>query len=408
MPASLRAFNLAGRAARRVRPASTRLDADALVAKAQSSTNLDDFGGDGFREGLDRLVESLNAEAKLSALGLVAMRAFLGATLGMRLRVVDWAKGHPEVRQEQITAPLMVCGMPRTGTTLLSNLLELDPQHRSVLSWEATTVAPPPTLSNRREDPRIAAAVQGTGRMGKLAPKVQAMHPMAATLPTECVTLLGGEFKSLHFETLGRCDAYGAWFEHCDMTPAYEFHRLCLQVLQSTIPVARWALKTPAHLWHLDALYTVYPDARMVWIHRDPLRVVGSVASLNTTLHATYTETVDSAGLARVWRDKCHHAVTVGSEARDRRGDDDTVFDLQYADLMEDPVGSVAGIYRHFGLELGELARRRMEAWMTENPQDRYGRHRYTLDQFGLQPDEVREQFGPYVDRYQVPPEGFD
>ena len=248
--------------------------------------------------------------------------------------------------------------------------------------------------------------MKGSGQLAKLAPSVQAMHPMAATLPTECVTLLGGEFKSIHFETQGTFDSYGKWFETCDMVSAYEFHRLCLQVLQSTIPTQRWALKTPGHMWHMDAVYSVYPDARVVWTHRDPLKVVGSVASLNSTLHATNTDQVDFARVGRTWRDKCLHGIKAGTEFRDRRGPDDTVFDLQYAELMDDPVGSVERIYRHFGMELDDLGRRRMAAWMDENPQDRFGRHRYTLDQFGLSADEVREQFAPYVDRYQVPSEG--
>ncbi|WP_420433505.1 sulfotransferase family protein [Candidatus Poriferisocius sp.] len=406
LPVVVRALNSYGRTLRRVRPAHGRLNADALVEKAQKSAKLDDFGPDGWQEGFEILVDSINDEGNLSKLGRMILGGLIDTTLQMRLRVVDWANRHPEVAREQITAPIMVTGMPRTGTTLLSNLLDLDPQNRSLLAWEAAAVVPPPTLSNHREDPRIAASVKGSGQLSKLAPSVQAMHPMAATLPTECVTLLGGEFKSIHFETQGTFDAYGAWFETCDMVPAYEFHRLCLQMLQSTIPTQRWALKTPGHMWHLDAVYAVYPDARVVWTHRDPMKVVGSVASLNCTLHATNTDKVDFAGVGRRWRDKCLHGIKAGTEFRDRRGSDDTVFDLQYAELMDDPVGSVERIYRHFGMELDDLGRRKMQAWMEENPQDRFGRHRYTLDQFGLDADDLREQFADYVERYQVPSEG--
>ncbi len=406
LPMAVRALNSYGRTVRRIRPKHGQLSADALVSKAQKSAKLDDFGRDGWQEGFEVLVNSINDEGNLSWLGRMIVGGLLGSTLELRLRVVDWAKQHPEAAREQITAPIVVSGLPRTGTTLLSNLLDLDPQNRSVLAWEAATVAPPPTLSNHREDPRIAASAKGTGQLAKLAPSVQAMHPMAATLPTECVSLLGGEFKSIHFETQGTFDSYGAWFESCDMVPAYEFHRLCLQVLQSTIPTQRWALKTPGHIWHLDAVYAVYPDARVVWTHRDPLKVVGSAASLTSTLHATNTDRVDFAGVARRWRDKCLRGVAVGTEFRDRQGSDDTVFDLQYAELMDDPVGSVERIYRHFGMELDDLGQRKMQAWMEENPQDRFGRHRYTLDQFGLDADEVREQFADYVERYQVPSEG--
>ena len=406
LPMVVRALNSYGRTVSRIRPGYGRLNSDALVTKAQESAELDDFGPDGWQEGFEILVDSVNDEGNLSQLGRMIVGGLLDSTLQMRLRVVDWANSHPDVARQQVTAPIIVSGLPRTGTTLLSNLLDLDPQNRSLLGWEAAAVAPPPTLSSHKEDPRIAESVKDSGQLAKLAPSVQAMHPMAATLPTECVTLLGGEFKSIHFETQGTFDSYGAWFETCDMVPAYEFHRLCLQVLQSTIPTQRWALKTPGHMWHMAAVYAVYPDARMVWTHRDPLKVLGSVASLNSTLHATNTDQVDFARVGRLWRDKCLHGIKAGTEFRDQRGPDDTVFDLQYAELMDDPVGSVERIYRHFNMELDDLGRRRMEAWMEENPQDRFGRHRYTLDQFGLDADEVRDQFAPYVDRYQVPSEG--
>ena len=406
LPLVVRALNSYGRTVRRIRPGHGRLNADTLVSKAQESAKLDDFGPDGWQEGFEILVDSINNEGNLSQLGRMILGGLLDSTLQLRLRVVDWANQHPEVTREQVTAPIVVTGLPRTGTTLLSNLLDLDPQNRSLLAWESAAVAPPPTLSNHREDPRIAASVKGSGQLAKLAPSVQTMHPMAATLPTECVTLLGGEFKSIHFETQGTFDTYGAWFESCDMVPAYEFHRLCLQVLQSGIPTQRWALKTPGHLWHLDALYTVYPDARVVWTHRDPLKVVGSVASLNCTLHAVTTDKVDFAGVARRWQDKCLHGIAAGTQFRNQRGPDDTVFDLQYAELMDDPVGSVERIYRHFDMELDDLGRRKMTAWMEENPQDRYGRHRYTLNQFNLSPDEVRQQFANYIERHEVPSEG--
>ncbi len=404
-PLPVRALNGFGRAVRRVRPRFGQLDADALVNKAKESAKLDDFGGDGWREGLEILVDSANSEGRLSQLGLLVMQSIINDTLQTRLRVVDWSNRHPEVTSEQVTAPIVVCGLPRTGTTLLSNLLDLDPQNRSILGWEASSVAPPPTLSSRWEDPRLAASAEGSSKLAKLAPNVQAMHPMAATLPTECVPILGGEFKSVHFETQGSFDSYGSWFETCDMVPAYEYHRLCLQVMQSTIPTTRWALKTPGHLWHLDALYAVYPDARVVWTHRDPLKVVGSLASLNATLHQVNSDEVDPSAVARNWRDKCIHAVSAGRRVRRERGSSDTVFDLQYAELMDDPVGSVERIYRHFGMELDDLARKLMAAWMQENPQDRYGRHRYTLDQFDLSVDDVREQFADYTAHFQVPAE---
>ena len=177
LPLVVRALNGYGRTVRRIRPSHGRLNADALVSKAQESAKLDDFGADGWQEGFEILVDSINDEGNLSQLGRMIMGGLLDTTLQLRLRVVDWANSHPEVAQERVTAPIIVSGLPRTGTTLLSNLLDLDPQNRSLLAWEAAAVAPPPTLSSHKEDPRIAESVKGSGQLSKLAPSVQAMHP---------------------------------------------------------------------------------------------------------------------------------------------------------------------------------------------------------------------------------------
>ena len=404
LPWSVRAVNWSGGLLGRARPGSARLDVNDLLAKARQKALLEDFGPPAFREGLDRLVDALNEEADLNFLGRTALKGQIVQLLINRLRVRDWVKKHPYVRHELVEGPLIVTGLPRTGTTLLSNVLDEDPHNRSLLAWEAADPCPPPTVDSIRQDPRIVAAIAQQSRVDSLLPQLRAMHPMEATAPTECVTLLASEFASLQFETQAWIPSYGAWLEGCDMVPAYEHHRLQLMMLQEALPTERWSLKSPMHLWHLDALRAVYPDARMIWTHRDPVKVVPSVASLVSTLAAPGSDVDHTDLIARAWLDKCAHAVEVGEKGR-AAFPDRSWFDLPYAELVDDPVGAVERIYVHFGLDLSQLARRRMQARVDAHPQDRFGTHEYDAGRFGLTDGEIRERFADYTARREVPTE---
>ena len=252
----------------------------------------------------------------------ITQRAMYTGLLEKRLRLVAWAKDHPEVRDERITAPFIVLGMPRTGTTLLSYLMDLDPRARSLKSWESSALVPPPTLAGREDDPRIAEEAKRFEALPKLMPPAPAMHPLGASLPTECVPLHMLDFRSLGFETQILSPSYGRWLEQCDMRSAYAIHELCLQTLQSTIPTDYWALKTPNHLWALDALLERYPDARLIWTHRDPKKVVPSVASLNTAFYRTWSNSADPVATGKAWAHKLHLAATRGMEHDDAIGSD--------------------------------------------------------------------------------------
>lgn len=400
----MRVLNRLGATAQRVRPGWDDIVVHDVLLDARRQAALDDFGDGAFREGLNKVVAALNNEAGLSTVGKKVVKAQITSLLVSRLRIRDYQKKHEYLDYEEITAPIIVCGLPRTGTTLLSHLLDQDPMNRSVLGWEASNVAPPPTLGERAVDPRLFAAAKSHGGFTKLAPHLRTMHATDPHLPTECVSMFGPNFESLMFETLAWIPSYGDWWQATDMADTYRYHRLQLQILQSTIPTERWSLKSPAHLWHLDALRAVYPDALMVWTHRDPLRVVPSVASLVTSMHAITTEQVDHQAVGRAWMDKCAHAIRVGSEARGR-WDASQWFDLQYAEFHQDPVSAVERLYQYFGLELRPVARRRMETWMQDNPQHKHGVHRYSVGDYSIDALEVAELFGDYVTAHRVPSE---
>ncbi|MEE3331291.1 MAG: sulfotransferase [Myxococcota bacterium] len=400
----LRLLNAVGRLA----PRQPSLKPDSLIETAVEKTGLSDFGGDEFREALEVLCDSLNREANLHTFGRMAQRKMLIGILESRLQLFDWAAKHPEVRDERIAPPIVVLGLPRTGTTLLSHLLDLDPRTRSLRQWEAGAFAPPPQLATRDEDPRLATAIAQEKQIAQLIPPLPAMHPLGATLPTECVPLHMLDFRSLGHETQALVPSYGNWLERCDMRSAYAVHKLALQTLQSTIPTGRWALKTPNHLWALERLHEFYPDATLVWTHRDPARVVPSVASLNTAFHRTFTRNVDPKEVGRQWSRKLLHALNCGMEWDDQRGNKDWCQHVLYEDLMRDPVGTVRGIYAYAGEELDPLHEALMLAYIENRPQNAFGRHRYDMNDFEMTTEGIDEAFGSYSARYEVPRETRD
>jgi hypothetical protein len=404
-PPWLRLLNGAGEAAARLGLRRPSLAPEALLADAERETGLADFGDASFREGLDVLADSLEREADLTTLGRIAIRAQLVRNLATRLRVLDWAKRQPEVREERIVRPWVILGLPRTGTTLLSFLLDLDPLNRSLLAWEADHPVPPPALATVAEDPRIAETAQRLAGSDRLMPWLAAMHPMGATLATECVTLFMLDFRSLQIETQARVPRYRAWLERAEMRSTFAIHRLVLQILQSRLPTERWALKTPQYLWCLPALHEAYPDARRVWTHRDPLPVVASVASLNHAFYRTWARRPDPVATGAYWSGHMAEAVARGLAFDAAQRDRDWCHHLRYAQLMKDPIGAVEALYAHFGERVSDLHRRRMEAWMRDRPQSAFGRHRYDLADFGLRADALEGAYAAYRARFDVPRE---
>ena len=401
----LRGVNAAGRALGWVGLDLPSLDPDSIARAACRRAGLEDFGDPGWREALEVLCLSLELEGNLTTFGRIAMRGLITNALELRLRLIDWAARHPEVREERIERPWVVVGLPRTGTTLLSLLLALDPEVRPLLHWESTSLVPPPDLATHAEDPRIAAAAKQVEQLSGLNPAVRAMHPMGATLATECVGFLFLDLRSLLIETQAHIPSYGRWLEKTDMRGAYAMHRLALQTLQSSYPTVAWSLKTPQHLWHLDTLLEFYPDARIVWTHRDPAQVVTSVASLNTSLQRMNVRANDPVAIGRDWNDKLHLAVTRGIEFDERQNGRAWCHHLQYADLMADPVAAVHALYAHFGAQVSPLHARRMEVWMRDRHQEAHGRHVYDPADFGFTVDGIRERYAEYRARFAVPDE---
>jgi hypothetical protein len=397
----LRALNAVGaRLARRgiVRPALTPEGVERAAVKAAGS---DDFGSDSYREPLERFLASCRDEAELTTFGRILITKMLAAALANRIELHRWSAEHPEAATERLVAPWVIVGLPRTGTSLLNNLLGLDPMNRVLLQWEAAHLIPPATLEGAASDPRIARSTKELDGLFKLNPPLQVMHPFGATLAEECVSLFMYDVRTLALETQAHVPAYAHWLERADMAPAYAQHRSALRALQSAQPTGRWVLKTPNHLWDLEALLASYPDARIVWTHRDPGPVVTSLASLANAGQRPLTSRTDPRSAAEEWKRKC--AFAIGSAtAFDERSGPGWCRHLHYEDLLADPVGAVRDLYAAFDEEVSDLHARRMLAFLHQRPQDAFGRHAYDPADFGWTYEGLAEEFDGYTERYGV------
>jgi hypothetical protein len=374
---------------------------DELVAEACTAAALDDFGTDSFREGLDVYCASVSSEAQLNEIGAIGVRANIVASLVNRLRVVDWSNRHPDVADEQIDAPLVVIGMFRAGTTFLSNLLEHDRRNRSLLRWEAGDSVPPPTPATHRSGPRVEAARAAGNMIEQLNPNLRAIHHEEPDGPTECIALMSQDFKSLLWQAISNVPAYGKWLLSGDQRSAYEYHRLALQVLQNGGVRGRWTLKSPHHAIALDDLTTVYPDARLVLLHRDPIALCASVCSLITALSGCFSDADHSAYIAEHWQAMLEESIRRVDVFRALHPEHPIV-DIQYDDLVRDPVATVASIYESIGDRLDDETRETMTRYAAAHPRGSLGVHGYTLAQHGLDAAEISERFSGYVNRYNV------
>lgn len=375
---------------------------ETFIAAASAQTGLSDFGGDSFREGLSVYCESLESEAQLNPFGVAALPGAIVGALSNRLRVVEWVKRHPDVSDERIEAPFVVVGMFRAGTTFLTYLLEKDARHRPLLRWEAGESIPPPTPETVGSDPRIEATRATMAMMDQINPRMRVVQSEEPDGPTECISVLNQDFKSLTWEAMANVPAYGAWLHAADHRSSYEYHKRVLQVLQSGGLRGRWSLKSPHHALHLDALTAVYPDARLVLMHRDPIVLCASVCSLITTLTKTFSDADQRRYIADHWTDMLARSISKVDAFR-AANPGIKIVDVLYAELVSDPIATMRRIYGAFGEELEGQALQAMTAHIESHPKGRFGHHGYDPAEFGLDAGEIAERFRGYVERYDIP-----
>jgi len=381
--------------------ARTSLEETSLIAAARRESGLRDFADESFRGPLRQLLASLEEEARLHPLGRLLLRQSLTRALVNRLRLEDLCRRQPEIGELPVREPVFVLGLQRTGTTLLHRLLTCEPALRPLLSWEALNPAPFPGAPARGgRDPRMRLAELAERGLRYLAPDFFAIHPVEAHAPEEDVLLLDLSFMSPTADATLSVPRYSAWLRDTDQRPSYRMFRRAIQLLLWQRP-GRWLGKTPHHLENLDALLDVFPDAKVIQTHRDPVRVVTSYASMMAHGRAVFSDRVDAHEVGAQLAGRAVRAVTRAMQVRER-APARSFLDVAYPDLLADPIKEVRRIHDFLGIPLAPATEHSMQGWLAANPQNRLGVHRYRLEDFGLDRARLERSFEPYRQRFGV------
>jgi hypothetical protein len=383
----------------------TGLDEASIVAEARARAGLDDFGDEGFRVPLRVLLESLDREANLSPVGRATQRARIVDSLATRLAAQAYFQRSPEILEEPIEAPFFIIGLPRSGTTLLHRLLASDAGLQAVLWWECRQPAPYPDSPWRDGvDPRIADAHEQVRLILEAQPELASIHPWDAEGPDEEILLLEHSFLSHVPESGANLPSYSAWLDDQDLTPAYVYLKRLLQFLQwqkraSGRAGERWVLKAPFHLGYLDVLFTVFPDARVIQTHRDPVETIPSIASMYASLWRLATDAVDEHEIGR----QCltRYAGSLGRCLASREHlPAERFLDVAYRDVVTDPLAEVRRIYDFLGRKLAPEAEDAMRFQIQEHAREKRAAHAYSLERFGYSERQVAQAFADYRERF--------
>jgi len=378
------------------------LDADTLITIAQRQSALRDFGDMSFIDPLRRLLSSCNAEASLSLVGRMATRWDVLRFLTNLLRFHDAERQDPGIAKQPIERPIFIAGLPRSGTTFLHRLLMEDADNRAPRVWQMIYPYPLPRPARRGRDVRPGRVARQLRAFERLAPEFRALHPLDADSPQECSEITAHVFRSLRFDTTYRIPTYRRWLDGDSHLPAYRFHKRFLQHLQHQEAGGRWVVKCPEHLFALDAIRAVYPDARLVFVHRDPVKVLLSVAKLTEVLRRPFTRHIDRREIGAQesdrWLDGTRHMIAAGDDA----GLPEPICHVHHRDLVTDPVGTVGALYRHFGLSLAPAAAASIAAYAEARPNGGYGPRDYRYEDHGLDHGEEREKFRDYMLRFGI------
>ena len=381
------------------------LDLKALLNKAFKQTGLDDLGDGSSLDALAALLQSIESDARLNLTGRLCFRGDILRMLCNRLYLQEDRRRNPFIAKQVINRPLFITGLPRTGSTLLHALLARDPASRAPQVWEVMYPSPPPQARSHASDRRIGKTAADLKWLDVIMPGFKTAHMIGPRFPQECIAITAHSFISYLFESMYFVDSYRAWHDGQDKTASYEYHRRFLQHLQALAPGTHWVLKAPSHLFSLEELLKVYPDARIVFTHRDPLEVLPSCASFTAVLRGAFTDHIDKENLgieiSRHWQKGASLAVefSKGDQTSHERP-----LDILYEDLVRNPMGVVRLIYNHFGMKFTNEAETAMFRFLSENPQNINGVHRYALGEFGLDRDAERDRFAFYTDFFGIEP----
>jgi hypothetical protein len=398
-PAYIKLINRIGEQLRTAGYNKPELNTDRLIKQAQKKTGLNDFGDPSFRDGLEILTGELNEQAQLSQIGQIASYFNLLDSLCVRLQLIDFRGRRPQVTRQSIKRPLFITGLPRTGTTILYELIAQDPSFRSPASWELTRPIPPPKEASYKSDKRIRSVDRQLALAEKLSPGFRAIHAIGAELPQECVYILASHFISEQFGYMYNIPKYRSWALNQAMTASYRWHANFLQHLQVDFGADHWVMKAPAHLAYLKYLVAQYPDAAIVWTHRRPLDTITSFSSLVCTLRSGFSNTINPLAIGQHEMQHFSKIATMGMSDRSAL-DDRQVFDVSFSALCSDPISVIASLYEHFEMQLSCYAESQMRNYLRQRPRHLYGEHAYSSEDFGLDRTQERELYSLYLSRF--------
>jgi hypothetical protein len=381
------------------------LGAEELMARARRRTGLVDFGCTSFEEPLSNFLRACREEADLSLFGRWATRWDAVRFLSNLLRLRAEESQVPGILDQRIERPIFIAGLPRSGTTFLHSLLAQDRTNLVPLVWQLIHPYPlgAPGAGPDLRPQRVARQLR---MFGMIAPQFRRMHPIDARSPQECSEITAHVFASLRFDTTYRIPRYRRWLDETGHLEAYRFHKRFLQHLQHQTPGAgNWVLKCPDHIFALSALRAVYPDARVVFVHRDPLAVLPSVARLTEVLRRPFTRHLDKLEIGRQDSDRWLAATELMIAAADDQRFEVPILHIHHLNLVSDPLGTVVALYRHFGRELDPGTAADIGRLVEAKPNGGYGVRRSRLEEYGLDPALERARYARYMQRFGVRPE---
>lgn len=379
-----------------IRPVALDLiDEDRLHESAAARAGHDDFGDQAYREGLGELLGAARESSRLEAIAERVSSLVIETLVSRLSSEAEW-KARPEVLDNPVTAPIVITGLPRSGTTLLHFLMSLDPQFQWTPRWVGERPIVRPPRDEWESHPQYKAVHDRLEAMFAANPGLRAAHEMGAGLADECITVMVQSFASNMFVSMLPLPAYREWFLQTDETPSYRRYKDNLRLMGAGAPEQTWLLKNPFHTFGMEPLLSTFPDARVIVLHRNPVETIASGASL-TSRNADFWHKEE---LGPIRLEVCSRAVERMADARKRHPGH--CLDVSYRTLIGDPLGTIRSIYEHYGLRLCEDTAAAMSAWLAANPQGKHGKHSYSSEEFGISDDDVRNAFSAYISEHNL------
>ena len=397
-PIPIRLYNFIGQGLKKV-GLGVKLEENSLIKTARKQTGLEDFGEGDFITPLNKLLQSIREEAKLHAFGEYITKVRLLGILHNRLRANYYFKKHPEILEQEIDPLLVITGLQRTGTTKLHRLLASDSNTRALLSWEALNPAPIIGKESKDLDSRIAQAKTSERGLRYISRDFFAIHPVEYNAPEEEILLLDNSFISTVPEATMHVPSFAAWVEQEDQTPAYEMMKKMLKLLQWQNRKKRWILKTPHHLEFLDTLCKVFPGTKIIQTHRNPVVTLASFCSMVYHGSRIFSDQVSPEVLGEHWHRKIKRMLQKAMDFR-LAHPEVAVMDIYYKDLIANALQEVQKIYDFAGIEFTDEVAQQMQQTINQNPPNKYGVHKYQLNDFGLNESLVKEGFVEYFQKF--------